>query len=112
MAISIADAVRWKIPAADFDTINGKISAWRSKDVPQPDEVELAAIRNEYVEFLASTLYQEKRKQKYDPIPDQVERLTKALDFLQKSGVDIGPDGEEQVTRFNAVRAEYPKPEN
>jgi len=45
----------------------------------------------------------------YDPIYEQVERLTAALAYLQDSGVDIGPDGRAQIAHRQEVKANNPK---
>lgn len=50
------------------------------------------------------------RAEEYDPIPDQLDRVTKVLKYLSANGVDIGPDGTDQVTMSDAVKAAHPKP--
>ena len=45
----------------------------------------------------------------YDPQPEQIGRITKALAHLAASGVDIGPEGAMQVTRVQAVKDRFPK---
>lgn len=55
--------------------------------------------------------YRANRRAAYDPIPDQLDRLTATLERLSDQGVDIGKDGREQVTRWRAVKRRYPKPD-
>jgi hypothetical protein len=45
----------------------------------------------------------------YDPLPEQIGRITKALAHLSAAGVDIGPDGLTQVDRAQAVKIRFPK---
>lgn len=104
----ITDALAWKYGHV-FDSEDGRITVWRSKE-PQPDEVEIEATRAEYVKFKASVLYQEKRAKEYDPVGEQLDRVTKALKYLKAAGVDIGPDGSAQVERVDSVKQKYPKP--
>lgn len=109
MAIHISEILSWKYGHV-ADTADGKITAWRHPSIPQPDEVQLEADRQEYVAFLAANLYKEKRAKEYDPIGDQLDRITKCLSNLKEAGVAIGPEGEEQITRVELVKAKYPKP--
>lgn len=53
--------------------------------------------------------YRANRRDAYDPLPDQLDRVTAALERLADQGVDIGKDGREQVTRWRAVKRRYPK---
>lgn len=53
--------------------------------------------------------YDENRRQSYDPLPEQIDRITKALAYLKAAGVDIGEAGIEQVEHCQAVKAKYPK---
>lgn len=53
--------------------------------------------------------YRANRRAAYDPIPDQLDRLTATLERLSDQGVDIGKDGREQVTRWRSVKRRFPK---
>lgn len=53
--------------------------------------------------------YRANRREAYDPIPEQLDRLTATLERLADQGVDIGKDGREQVTRWRAVKRRFPK---
>ncbi len=55
--------------------------------------------------------YAEARRVNYDPLADQVGAITKALAHLRASGIDIGPDGDSQVDRVQAVKDLFPKPQ-
>lgn len=50
-----------------------------------------------------------KRREAHDPLAEQVGRITKSLAYLQSQGVDIGPDGAEQVARVQAVKDKFKK---
>jgi hypothetical protein len=53
--------------------------------------------------------YADLRGASYDSLGAQLDRITKALKFLQTAGVDIGLDGEAQVLMADEVKATYPK---
>lgn len=53
-------------------------------------------------------LYRAARREHYDPIPDQLDRVTKALAYLSEQGVDIGEHGRQQVERCQAVKSRFP----
>lgn len=53
--------------------------------------------------------YQVNRREAYDSLPEQIDRITKALAYLKAAGVDIGEAGIEQVEHCQAVKAKYPK---
>lgn len=50
------------------------------------------------------------RGESYDPISDQLDRITKALAHLKDCGVDIGEDGDRQVDHCQSVKSRFPKP--
>lgn len=53
-------------------------------------------------------LYRANRREAYDPLPEQLDRITKALAYLQDHGIDIGDHGREQVAHCLAVKNEFP----
>jgi len=53
-------------------------------------------------------LYGAARREAYDPLPEQLDRITKALAYLQDHGIDIGDHGREQVAHCLAVKNEFP----
>ena len=55
-------------------------------------------------------LYQSARRDAYDPLPEQLDRITKALAALREAGIDIGHDGDEQVNHCHNVKNRFPKP--
>lgn len=110
MSNLLARALVWKYPNANFDTQDGKISAWRSLDIKQPDAIECKAIIDEYVNFKAKNLYKDRRALEYPPISEQLDLIYKTLKFLKTSGTNVGPDGEEHIARIDAVKMKYPKP--
>lgn len=53
--------------------------------------------------------HQANRRESYDPVPEQLDRITKALGVLHAAGIDIGEAGLAQVEHCMAVKAKYPK---
>lgn len=53
-------------------------------------------------------LYRANRREAYDPLPEQLDRVTKALAHLHAQGIDIGEHGLEQVERCLAVKSRFP----
>tara|TARA_R110001583_G_scaffold21308_3_gene80883 strand:+ start:35146 stop:35343 length:198 start_codon:yes stop_codon:yes gene_type:complete len=49
------------------------------------------------------------RQQQYDSIGDQLDRITKTFSYLKTQGVDIGPDGIEQVDHCDQIKRKHPK---
>lgn len=45
----------------------------------------------------------------YDPLGDQLDRITKCLDHLAKNGVDIGEFGLAQVAHSEQIKQRFPK---
>lgn len=60
--------------------------------------------------IMQAGLYQAARREQYDPIPEQLDRITKALAHLKDCGVDIGEDGDRQVDHCQSVKSRFPKP--
>lgn len=63
-------------------------------------------------DFLAALEYKphaESRAVEYPSFGDQLDRITKALKYLSDHGVNIGPDGEAQVSACDAVKEKHPK---
>lgn len=58
--------------------------------------------------IMQAGLYQAARREQYDPIPEQLDRITKALAHLHAQGIDIGEHGLEQVERCQAVKSRFP----
>lgn len=81
--------------------LDAKIAAWQ-----QAVDNELHA---SVVEVFNKLPVSVKRRQSYDPVGDQLDRITKALKFLKDHNVDIGPDGDAQVTSSLAVKTKFPK---
>lgn len=73
------------------------------RDDPQKHEEPRSAILQRH------GLYRANRREAYDPLPEQLDRITKALAYLKAAGVDIGEAGIEQVEHCQAVKAKYPK---
>lgn len=48
------------------------------------------------------------RREAYDPLPEQIDRITKALAHLQAQGIDIGAAGREQVAHCASIKQSYP----
>lgn len=48
------------------------------------------------------------RREAYDPLPEQIDRITKALAHLQAQGIDIGAAGREQVAHCASIKRSYP----
>ena len=55
-------------------------------------------------------MYRVNRREAYDSISDQLDRITATFEFLALRGIDIGAQGQEQVSRWRAVKDEFPKP--
>lgn len=107
----LAEALAWKYGHVAA-TAGGKITAWRHPSLPQPNEVEVQALLIEYRDHMASVLFQKKRAADYEPIGDQLDRITKVFKRLKEAGVDIGPEGEAQINMVDAVKAKHPKPKS
>lgn len=60
--------------------------------------------------MMVAGLYQSARRDAYDPLPEQLDRITKALAALREAGIDIGHDGDEQVNHCHNVKNRFPKP--
>lgn len=90
----------WHLPdVEDFNTL-----VWMDKNVEKPTFEQIQA-------YMSASDYKEKRRAEYPSLGEQLDRLTKTLAFLSSNGVNIGPDGVEQVTEIDAVKTKYPKPE-
>lgn len=72
------------------------------RDDPQKHEEPRSAILQRH------GLYRANRREAYDPLPEQLDRITKALAYLQDHGIDIGDHGREQVAHCLAVKNEFP----
>lgn len=72
------------------------------RDDPQKHEEPRSAILQRH------GLYRANRREAYDPIPEQLDRITKALAHLHAQGIDIGEHGLEQVERCRAVKNRFP----
>jgi len=57
----------------------------------------------------AKPTYKELREREYPTLGDQLDNITKALQYLKENGVDIGPDGIMQVNACVAVKEKYPE---
>ena len=104
MANLTARALAWKYPTVNFDTVDDRITAWRSSDVKQPDEIETKAVVDEYVAFKARNLYKERRKNEYPPLEDFSDAV-----FHERNG-NAAPM-EAYLAAVQAVKNKYPKPE-
>ncbi|WDE11338.1 hypothetical protein [Thalassomonas haliotis] len=49
------------------------------------------------------------RAEGYDPLGDQLDRITKCLSHLAQNGVDIGEFGLAQVAHSEQVKQRFPK---
>lgn len=49
------------------------------------------------------------RAEAYDPIGDQLDRITKTFAYLAEQGIDIGKEGMEQVESSIKVKAKFAK---
>ena len=45
----------------------------------------------------------------YDPLGDQLDRITKCLSYLAQNGVDIGEFGLAQVSHSEQIKLRFPK---
>lgn len=45
----------------------------------------------------------------YDPMSEQIDRITKTLAYLKEQGIDIGTHGVEQVDASLSVKERFPK---
>lgn len=52
--------------------------------------------------------YQANRRDAYDPLAEQVGRITKALAKLAADGIDIGEHGAEQVNHCRDIKERFP----
>ena len=97
--------IAWKYPKADFDSENGKITAWRSVDTPKPSEIEVEAIRQEYISAMAAVVYKEKRAKEYPSVGDQLDAIWKMLEPAE------GTEARAVKDAISAVKEKYPKPQ-
>lgn len=99
---SVSDIDQWERATAIKD--NKLVLA----DIAQRQHPErLTATKAEVAQ--AHGLYSANRRDAYDPLPEQLDRITKALGFLRAAGVDIGEDGNQQVEHCQSVKAAFPK---
>lgn len=94
----LQEAIIWKYGNI-ADMVGDEIKIWRHKSLPKPNQIELAALKNEYTQFRAASLYKDKRASEYPSIGDQ-------LDAIWKGGEDM----EAMRQQILAVKAKYPKP--
>ena len=64
---------------------------------------------NKRIEAVNSGSVDLARASHYDPLAEQIGRVTKALAHLAGAGIDIGGDGIDQINRVAAVKAKFPK---
>ena len=95
------------LPIVDLDS-NGKISWDTTPTAKQIGEAAgiIGAFSDDAWNFIQA------RQIAYPPLADQVGLITKALAFLADKGMDIGPDGKDQVRAIEEVKDRFPKPEN
>lgn len=103
MSIRTVDVLVWKFGHC-FDSESDKITIWRHPTLPQPSEVEIEALRQEFILVKASTLYRQKRAQEYPPVQD-------GLDALVKKELGDLKAWQDYVAACDAVKKKYPKPE-
>ena len=82
------------------DSDGGKITKWKSSEVPQPSEEAIQAKIKELETDFDAKKYQRDRLPEYPPIGDQ-------LDALYHAGVFP----KEMADKLKAVKDKYPKPE-
>ena len=82
------------------DREGGRITKWKSPEVPQPSEESIQAKLKELEADFNAKKYQRDRLHEYPPIGDQ-------LDALYHAGVFP----KEMADKLKAVKDKYPKPE-
>lgn len=109
--VHIAEVIFWKYgPVAA--TVEGKITYWGHPTIPQPDEVQLAADREEYIAFMAANLYKEKRAAEYPPAGDQLGEIWKAINALaQATGTQLPKESADMLGAIEIIKEKYPQPE-
>ena len=85
------------------------IEVWESKEIPKPGRDQIMKDVEEYETHLKQIEYVQARRASYDPVGEQLGRITKALKYLQDKGVEIGPQGVEQIEHVEEVKARFPK---
>ena len=70
------------------------------------EEHDSAVVNNREV-----TSYKRKRAAEYESISDQLDSIYKAMKFLKASGTDLGPEGNSWISKIDAVKTKYPKPQ-
>lgn len=95
------------VTAMEFETeAQGRaFAAERGYTLSGPYELDVES----YTRALGYRDYRDQRGPEYPPIGEQMDRLTKALKYLDERGVDIGPDGRAQVEACAKVKAKFPK---
>lgn len=88
-----------------------RITAWRHKTIPQPDEAQLEQDFIEYNAYLVSIAYIEKRQKEYPDVGTQLGAITDVLKHLKTEGTNIGTIGDDLVTQIETIKAKYPKPQ-
>lgn len=107
--INFSEMIIWKYGHV-ADTEDDKLLVWRHPSIAQPDEVQLQADKQEYLSYLASTLFQKKRKAEYPPIETFLDaQVKKASDdsTVQAEGVQQEKD---YFKACEQVKAKFPKP--
>lgn len=105
----IAEIISWKYGHV-ADTVDGKIIAWRHATIAQPDDVQIEADRQEYIEFLADNLYKEKREKDYPPIGDQLDAIWKMISDHLSGTIENTDEVEAMFEKIQDVKQKYPKP--
>lgn len=113
----IHEALKWKYPDAVFVTHvkDGKIVSldWQHPRVEKPNEIEIEAIKTEYITFKSQNLYKEKRASDYPSLGDQLDAIWKLLGSFQR-GEGLTEEQQEGLSVLDsviAVKAKYPKPQ-
>ena len=106
----IPQAMAWKYGAKCSKNITGDgIDTWEHPTLPKPNLIQILQDLEEYKTHLQKTQYREERAKAYEPVGEQLDRITKSLAFLKSQGVEIGPEGQAQVSMSDSVKGKFPK---
>ena len=105
MTATIEDALHLIRPGSKWVVSDGSIMIWEGPGA-EPTEQEILGGMALYEEMQ----YVRDRLSNYPSWNEQLERVTKALAYMKSKGIDIGPDGEEQVLEVQKVKDKFPKP--
>lgn len=107
MTRDMASALNWKYPEVEFslrqDGESMRMVEWNSS-VAEPTIEEMDDIFQEYVDYLDSIEYKEKRSKEYPSVGDQLDVLWGAISITPGSNAD------KMKKEIDRIKYKHPKP--